>query len=85
MVRNEKGIPQGMDAPAGVGLMRNPGAVCVWIAKTYKPFRPPGGGVLFSLGRPEDVMWFCEGKRATRSQVMAAIDSGYPTLEEMAR
>lgn len=92
MVRNEKNLYDengkllnGLKDAAGVPLARNPGAVCVWIAKTYRPFRPPGGGVLFSLGTPEDVMWFAKGRRATRSEVMASIDSGYPTLEEMAR
>jgi len=90
MVRNMKGMydddgnPRFEDA-AGVPLDRNPGAVCVWITKTYQPFRPPGGGVLFSLGRPEQVFWFAEGRRATRKEVLASIDGGYPLLEEMAR
>jgi hypothetical protein len=92
MVRNEKGmysqdgtLLNGLKSAAGVGLKRNPGAVCVWVTKSFKPFRPPGGGVLFSLGTPTEVFWFAEGKRATRKQIMDSIDSGYPTLEELAR
>jgi hypothetical protein len=86
MVRNERNMQAGLVEPAGVGLKRNPGAVCVWITKSYRPFHPPGeNGILFSLGTPTDVLWFCEGRRATRKEVMASIDSGYPTLEEIAR
>jgi hypothetical protein len=85
MVRNERNMQAGLVEPAGVGLKRNPGAVCCWVTKSYRPFRPPGGGVLFSLGRPTEVLWFAEGRRATRKQVMASIESGYPTLEELAR
>ena len=91
MVRNEKGmyadgkLREGLGEPAGVGLKRNPGAVCVWVTKTYRPFKPEGGGILFSLGRPTEVLWWAEGRRATRKEVMASIDSGFPLLEEMAR
>jgi hypothetical protein len=94
MVRNEKGmygedgkLLRGLTDAAGIGLKRNPGAVCVWITKSYRLFRPHRGqpGVLFSLGQPVECLWFAEGKRATREQVMASIDSGYPTLEEIAR
>jgi hypothetical protein len=92
MVRNEKGmydengkLRDGLGEAAGFGLKRNPGAVCVWSTKTYQPFKPEGGGVLFSLGLPTEVMWFAEGRRATRKEVMASIDSGYPTLLDLAR
>jgi hypothetical protein len=85
MVRNEKDMKAGLVEPAGFGLKRNPGAVCVWVTKTFHPFRPPGGGILFSLGRPTETLWFAEGRRATRKEVMASIDSGYPTLLDLAR
>jgi hypothetical protein len=92
MVRNEKGVYDdggkllnGLEEAAGIGLKRNPGAVCVWTTKTYHPFKPPGGGMLFSIGRPTEVLWFAEGRRATRKEVLASIDSGYPLLEQIAR
>jgi hypothetical protein len=92
MVRNERGmydengkLREGLNEAAGHGLKRNPGAVCVWVTRTFHPFKPPGGGILFSLGRPEEVLWFAEGRKATRKEVMASIDSGYPLLEQMAR
>jgi hypothetical protein len=92
MLRNEKGMYDEngkflFQEAGGIPLKRNPGAVCVWITKTYHPFNPQRGhpGVLFSLGRPVDVLWFSHGRRATRKEVLDAIESGYPTLEQIAR
>ena len=92
MVRNEKGmydetgkLTRGNQPAAGIAILRNPGAVCVWITKSYRPFKPEGGGLLFSLGRPTEVLWWAEGRRATRKEVLASIDSGYPLLQEVAR
>jgi len=91
MVRNERGmyddgkLRDGLEEAAGHGLKRNPGAVCVWTTKSYRPFSPGGKGVLFSLGRPTEVRWYANGQRATRQDVMASIDSGYPTLLDLAR
>jgi hypothetical protein len=87
MSRNEREIPTGMKDPAGFGFRRNPGTVAVWITKSFKVFRAQAGerGLLFSLGPPEEVLWFCEGRPARRSEVMASIESGYPLLEKMAR
>ena len=93
MVRNEKGmyaedgtLLRGLNEAAGIGLKRNPGAVAVWITKEpTHPFKPPGGGMLFSVGRPTECLWFAEGREATRAEVMASISSGYPALENLAR
>lgn len=86
MKRNTKDIPgEAVDAP-GFGIKRNPGVACVWITKSYRLTRAHGGnaGVLFQLGAPTEVLWFAEGRGATRDEVMASIDSGYPLLLEMA-
>lgn len=87
MRRNEAGIPSALETgalndAAGFGLKRNPGAACVWITRNYRMFRPHAGapGVLFKLGDPEEVLWFCHGRAATRSEVMGSIDSGLPLL-----
>jgi hypothetical protein len=89
--RNKRGLfdeagdlRDGFKDPAGLHIARNPGAVCVWITKSYRPFRAQGG-ILFSLGPPIETLWFANGRQATRDEVMASIDSGYPTLEEIAR
>ncbi len=86
MRRNERNMyDAGVQAP-GFGLKRNPGCACVWITRKYKPFRPHAGadGVLFQLGEPEETLWFANGRKATRAEVMASIDSGLPSLRELA-
>jgi hypothetical protein len=87
MRRNEKDMyPERVDA-AGFALKRNPGVACVWITKSFRPFKPHMGeqGVLFSLGQPVEVLWFAEGRKATRAEVLASIDSGFPSLQDIAR
>jgi len=84
MRRNENDLPeQRVEAP-GAPIKRNPGAVCVWTTRTFKPFKVQGG-ILFSLGDPTETLWFAEGRSATRDEVLASIDSGYPLLLDMAK
>ncbi len=79
MRRNEKDLPEDHQEAPGVSLKRNPGVACIWITRTYKPFNA-GNGVLFSLGEPETVEWYAEGRVATRAEVDASISSGLPLL-----
>jgi|SRR5580765_3958370 len=83
MRRNEKDLPEARVDAAGVGLKRNPGAVCIWVTREFKLFRVDNG-VLFQLGDPERVLWFAEGRRATREEVQASIDSGLHLLRQPA-
>ena len=83
MKRNEKDLPPGGMTP-GIHIDRNPGVMCLWETKTYKPFAA-GQGVLIRLGDPIRTDWWAEGRLATRDEVMAAIDTGYPLLEKVAR
>ncbi len=82
--RREAGLPEEAVAPAGVGIKRNPGAVAVWITEGYQPFKVPGGGTLFTFDDPLEVLWFAQGRTATRDEVEASINSGLPLLEEEA-
>jgi hypothetical protein len=86
MRRNEKNLPDNLVAAAGLGIRRNPGAVCVWITRSFKTFRAHAGnaGVLFRLGEPEECLWFANGREATRAEVLESIDGGYPSLLELA-
>jgi len=84
MVRRERGLVEmGRVAPAGVMLTRNPGVALVWSSKTWEPFKAPGGA-LFNIGDPTATRWYAHGRTATRDEVLAAIDSGLPTLREAA-
>jgi hypothetical protein len=78
MRRNEADLPDHKRA-AGNGILRNPGAVCVWMTRSYRPFKAPGG-VLFTFSDPEQVLWFAGGRMATRAQVDHAINTGLPIL-----
>lgn len=68
---------------AGIGLKRNPGAVCLWTVKTYTPFSDGRGGVLFTFPDPESLEWYAEGRTATREEVMESIDTGLPLLRKI--
>jgi hypothetical protein len=87
MRRHEAGMPENRISAPGHALERNPGVAAVWITRSYRPFALPkaqGGGTLFTFDDPDEVLWFCEGQPATFDQVKAALDSGLPTLHEMA-
>jgi hypothetical protein len=83
MHRRERDLPQDAAQPAGIALARNPGAMAIWVTASYMPFKA-GNGILFRLGDPEKVLWYCEGREATRAEVMASIESGLPILQKMA-
>ena len=85
MRRNDKDLPESK-APAGFHLDRNPGATCVWITRTYQSFHTRDGnaGVLFRIGDPEETLWFSQGRKATRQEVVASIDGGLPLLRDLA-
>lgn len=82
--RREGGLPEAATAPAGEMLRRQAGAVAVWITRSYRLFGDGNGGVLFRVGDPLEVLWFSQGRPATRAEVQASIDGGYPSLLALA-
>lgn len=86
MVRRERHMPEGAKVPAGISIPRNPGVALVWVTgyRAWKPFPDHEGGTLFNIGEPKEALWFAHGRRATRAEVLASIDSGLPALREMA-
>lgn len=89
MRRRTTGLPEGIGEPAGVALKNNPGVALVWSSKTWKVFhlpRQPGAqaGVLWSVGDPTATRWYCQGRDATRQEVLDAIATGLPQLREVA-
>lgn len=87
--RRANDLPDDYSGPAGIAITRQPGAACLWIAKSYRIIRVEadgdiGGGILFKLGEPTEVKWYREGRQATRAEVLESIESGYPLLMEAA-
>jgi hypothetical protein len=83
MRRNEVDLPPGGVEPGGIAIRRNPGVICLWETRDYKPTMARAGneGVLFRLGEPTRVDWWSRGRPATRDEVLASIESGLPALE----
>jgi hypothetical protein len=73
-----------LEQPPGNAIMRQPGATCLWITKSFR-LLSVSNGLLFDLGEPTEVLWFKEGRPATRAEVLESIESGYPILLDMAR
>jgi hypothetical protein len=90
MRRNDVDMPEGHWSP-GLVVPRNPGVTALWITRGYSTFRVDGNaeagiaaGELITVGDPERVEWWREGRRATRAEVMESITSGLPLLREAA-
>jgi hypothetical protein len=85
--------PAELTQAAGFGLARQPGVVCLWTTRQYRPFRVPADavaagaqpGVLFALGEPTDIAWYREGRTATPAEIYDSLASGLPTLRDLAR
>lgn len=75
-------IPEGA-AMSPTGLARNAGVALVWNTRSYKLFAGLAGEPLYRIGEPIECLWFCEGRPATRDEVLASIESGIPLLEGM--
>jgi hypothetical protein len=67
---------------SGQMIERNPGVALVWVTRKPAPVKVDNG-VLFNVGEPVSVGFYCAGRPATRAEVMAAIDSGVPILQDM--
>lgn len=83
MVRDEENLVG--ENPAGHMIKRNPGVVLVWTTKSYSIFDDGNGRPLIEIGTPLTIIWYAEGKHATRKQVSESVTSGYPILLDMAK
>lgn len=85
MVRREDGLSdQCKENIAGFGIMRNPGVAMLWFTRSYEVFKVDNG-YLLQMGDPQSLEWWRCGRPATRAEIDAAIDSGLPNLEAVAR
>ena len=64
-------------------LEGNPGACAVWITESFKPYRV-GDSWLIRIGEPREVLWFAEGKAATRAQILDSFERRLSLLREIA-
>lgn len=77
--RRETGVAH-LGPAGGVMVTRNPGVTLLWHTRRFRRITGPKHGTVFDVGEPFDVEWWAQGRRATRDEVLASIDSGLPTL-----
>lgn len=65
---------------AGIAIPRNPGVTLLWTTRSYVPFKDGRGGVLFSIGDPESVEFYANGRKATRQEIDESVSTGLPIL-----
>jgi len=70
---------------AGNPILRNPGVTLVWVTRSYKLWGDPAGRPLIEIGPADRWTWYCEGRPATRAEVVASVAGGFPSLLEIAR
>lgn len=81
--RNDRDLPAGKEI-GGFMIERNPGVTAIWETSSYRLFNDGNGGYLFEVGPAKRVSFFCEGREATRAEVLESVASGVPILWEMA-
>lgn len=84
-VRRDGDLPTDAEAPAGMMIRRNPGVVCLWVTRGFEVFTDDRGKPLITVGAPERVTWWAEGRQATREEVQASMDGGLPILLQVAK
>jgi hypothetical protein len=82
--RVDEQVPGDGKCVGGFAITRNPGVTMLWTCKDYSVFDDGRGGKLVNMGEPEHVEWYAYGKPATRDQVLASINSGFPALAAVA-
>jgi hypothetical protein len=82
--RNDQDLPWNAAPPGGIMIERNPGVSLVWVCETYKALRLDDDSILFRVGEPSMLEWYCHGRKATRAEIMESIETGIPILRGMA-
>ncbi len=81
--RRTTNLPEERDAPAGIGLARNPGITLIWTTRTFEIVYAPNG-ILFEMGEPAAIQWWAEGREASRDEIIESLSIGLPVLKEFA-
>jgi hypothetical protein len=82
--RRETNLPDHVVVPPGEMLRRNPGVTVIWITRRFVLFDDGKRGTLIEIGDPVELLWFAEGRTATRREILDSIDSGLPHLRALA-
>lgn len=80
-MRRRPDLPGHVVKPDGEMILRNPGVALVWVTNTW---RMVPGHDLWNVMEPAELLWFCEGRPATRHEAFKSITSGMPALREAA-
>jgi hypothetical protein len=84
MRRNEKDMPEDATPSPGKMVLHNPGVACIWLTRNFRVI-PVDNGSLFAIGEPLEVRWLCQGREASRGEVVSAIDKGLRILLDEAQ
>jgi hypothetical protein len=88
MARRETGLPSSIVQPAGIPIDRNPGVAVLYVTRGFVIARAPrtGGpdGMLFRMQEPTEVLWYREGRTATRAEAMHSMSTGVLELQRIA-
>lgn len=78
----------GTNRPPGQMIERNPGVIALWTTTEWSTFAPDPAQPerrLHDIGRlPATLSWWCQGRSATRAEVVSSIAAGMPALAEVA-
>jgi hypothetical protein len=86
MRRRQAGLPEGLTLEThgpGVTAAHNPGVTALWTTRSRSSFADDKGGLLFRMGDPDEVVWFAEGRPATRAEVAASLDEEHQLLRQL--
>ena len=77
-------LPNPENSP-GFSITRNPGVTMLWTTHDYSIFEDDKGMPLITFGEPQRVDWYCQGRPASRAEVMHSIETGLPAPMALAR
>jgi hypothetical protein len=80
MTRRKDDFTETFTPAAGYMIERNPGVMLVWATVEYRLFPDDDGRPLISVGAPEFVEFYALGRKATRAEVEASVETGFPAL-----
>ena len=83
MRRNETDFEMPIIPAAGDHQERNPGIMALWLTDGAQMFNAESGqqGILFEVNDPTEVVWWREGRIATRAEVELGLAQAMPFLE----